>query len=67
MPILPFGFGKETHYMNSKVYMCPGDKIVFNKSSSKPATRGGELDMYRTHMLAELYNFEDGFHIVFKE
>jgi hypothetical protein len=67
MPILPFGWGTESHSMDENVYMCPGDKIVFNKSSSKPATRGGELDMYRTYMLSELYNFEDGFQIVFKE
>ena len=67
MPILPFGWGTESHSMDTDVYLITGDRIVFNKSSSKPATRWGVLDMYRTYMLAELYNFEDEFQIVFKE
>ena len=71
MRLLPLG-GNETHYLNDRVYVLTGDRITFyddNKipATSLPATRLGEVDMYRTRMLAELYKFTDGFHMVFKE
>ena len=67
MPILPLGLNADSYTCGTNVYLITGDKVVFNKASSEPATRWGVLDMYRTHMLATLCEFKNGFPIVYKE
>ena len=65
--MLSFGLEIEIHSWGTDVHLMTGDKVIFEGGSSAPATRCGTLDMYRTRMLAELYKFQDGFQLVFKE
>ena len=68
--MIAFGLATECHAWGTDIHLITGDRIIFDigrKVTSEPATRWGTLDMYRTRMTAEAYQFNDGFPLVFKE